>query len=119
MAAHEYSDTLKVTRATIDMWDLMEQKRNGIRASTKKIRRLMRLTGKMTAFQENVQSIGIKRKQAMSAYKKVKKQASKEREQLGKQLIKARAKARNTTVAAQERQLPNAFGQRKLAQHVK
>ena len=119
MAAHEYSDTLKITRATIDMWDLMERKRNGIRASTKKIRRLMRLTGTMTAFQETLHSIGIKRKQAMSAYKKMRKQASKEREQFGKRLIKARAKARNTTVAAQERQLKNAFGQRKLAQRVK
>ena len=38
MAAHEYSDTLKIVRGTIDLWDLMERKRSGIRASTKKIR---------------------------------------------------------------------------------
>ena len=50
MASHEYSDTLKITRVRIDLWDLMERKRTGIRASTKKIRRLMRLTGETTAF---------------------------------------------------------------------
>jgi hypothetical protein len=119
MGALEYSDTLKTARGAIDLWDLMERKRNGIRASTKKIRRLMRLTGEMTAFQKTLQSITIHRKMAMSAYKKLKKQASKEREQFGKRLIKARATARGTTVAAQERQLRNAFGQRKLAQRVK
>ena len=97
----------------------MERKRTGIRASTKKIRRLMRLTGERTAFQESFQSIGDKRKKAMSEYKKMRKQASKEREQYRKRLIKARAKARGTTVAAQERELRNAYGQRKLAQRVK
>ena len=104
MAAREYSDTLKITRGSIDLWDLMERKRNGIKASTKKIRRLMRLTGETTAFQESLQTIESKRKTAMSVYKKMWKQASKEREQFGKRLIKARAKARNTTAAAQERQ---------------
>jgi hypothetical protein len=67
MAAHEYSDTLKVTsRGAIDLWDLMDRKRNGIGASNKKIRWLMRLTGEMTAFQETLQSISAKRKLAIS-----------------------------------------------------
>jgi hypothetical protein len=44
----------------------------------------MRLTGETTAFQESFQSIGDKRKKAMSEYKKMRKQASKEREQFGK-----------------------------------
>jgi hypothetical protein len=66
-----------------------------------------------------MQSILVKRKNAMTKYRQLKKQASKERVQFGKRLIKARAKERGTTVAAQERQLRNAFGQRKLAQRVK
>ncbi len=55
----------------------------------------------------------------MSSYKKLKKKAQQERVLFGKRLIKARAKDRGTTVAAQETQLKNAFGQRQLAQRVK
>ena len=40
----EYSDTLKIARGAIDLWERVDRKRNGIQASTKKIRRLMRLT---------------------------------------------------------------------------
>jgi hypothetical protein len=119
MGAIEFSDTLKTARAAIDLWDLLERKRIGVRASTKKIRRLMRVTSEMTAFQLSLPAIQAKRKAAMSAYKKVKKTASTERVNFGKRLMKARAKERNTTVAAQEKQLRNAFGQRKLAQRVK
>jgi hypothetical protein len=55
----------------------------------------------------------------MSEYKKLKKAATKEQVQFGKRLMQARAIERGTTFAAQERQLRNAFGQRKLAQQVK
>jgi hypothetical protein len=48
-----------------------------------------------------------------------KKTAKSEREKFGKRLIQARAKERGTTIAVQERQLRNAYGQRKLAQKVK
>ena len=42
-----------------------------------------------------------------------------EQVQFGRRLIQARAKEKGTTVAAQEKQIKNAFGQRKLAQQVK
>jgi hypothetical protein len=115
----DYSVALHKARSSVDMWDLLIRKRNGIPSSTKKIRRLMRLNNEMTAFRIPLPAIIIKRKSAMSAYKKLKKTASQEREKFGKQLIKARAKAKNTTVAAQETQLKNAFGQRQLAHRVK
>jgi hypothetical protein len=37
MAAIEYSDMLKKAQGKIDMWELLERKRSGIQASTKKI----------------------------------------------------------------------------------
>ena len=119
MGAVPFSDSINKARGEIDMWDLLERKKGGTRASTKKIRRLMHLTGIMTAFRETLQSIPIKRKAAMSKYNGLKKNASKLRETFGKKLIKARAKERNTTVEVQEKQLRQAFGQRALAQRVK
>ena len=41
MGAIEFSDTIKIARAKIDLWDLLARKQHGIRASTCKIRRLM------------------------------------------------------------------------------
>jgi hypothetical protein len=79
----------------------------------------MRLTDEMTAFLESLPSIISKQKAAKMRHKKLKKIAQLERVQFGKRLIKACAKEQGTTVAAQERQLKNAFGQRKLAQRVK
>ena len=93
------------------MWDLLERKKNGTRASGKKIRRLMHLTGVWTAFQETPESITIKQRAAMLKYKGLKKNASKLRKAFGKKLIKARAKDCNTTVEVQEKQLKQAFGQ--------
>jgi hypothetical protein len=119
MGAHEFSDTFKIARGAVDLWELLERKRNGVRASTKKIRRLMHLTDEMTAFRLSLDSIYKKRKAAMATYRKVKKNAKEERTKFGKRLIKARAKERNTTAAVHEKQLKNAFGQRKLAQRVK
>jgi hypothetical protein len=119
MAEIEYSDTLKIARGEVDLWELLERKRSGTRASTKKIRRLMKLTNEMTAFQQSLPSIIANRKAAKTRHKKLKKKATQEREQFGKRLIQARAKERGTTAAVQERQLKNAFGQRKLAQRVK
>ncbi len=98
MGSVEFSDTVKIARGTIDMWDLIGRKRNGIRASTKKIRRLMKLTGIRTAFQESLEAILIKRKAAMSTYKKLKKTSTIEREKFGKRLIQARAKAKGTAL---------------------
>jgi hypothetical protein len=119
MGAVDFSDTINIVRGEIDMWDLLARKRNGIRASTKKIRRLMKLTSIPTAFQAPLPQIIINRKTAMTQYKKLKKKSQEEREKFGKRLIKARAQARNTTVEAQAILLKNAFGQRKLAQRVK
>jgi hypothetical protein len=79
----------------------------------------MQLTGERTGFQESLTSIHSKRKQAMSAYKKLKKEATSEQVKFGKRLIQSRAREQGTTIAVQERQLRNAFGQRKLAQRVK
>ena len=116
MGALEFSDTLKIARGTINLWDLLLRKRNGIMASTKKIRHLMKLTGNMTAFKHSIPTIITRHKAAMSSYKALKKQSGKERILFGKRLLKARAKDRNTTVAAQAKQLKNAFSQQKLAQ---
>ena len=79
----------------------------------------MRLTGETTGIQEPLLAIHSKRKQAMSEYKKLKKEATIECANFGKRLIQARARERGTTIVAQEKQLRNAFGQRKLAQRVK
>ena len=79
----------------------------------------MHLTGKMKAWKLSIHLIGLKRNAAMSKYRQLKKKSKEERVHFGKRLIKACAKERNTTVAAQETQLKNAFGQRKLAQRVK
>ena len=119
MGAVPFSDSIKIIRGEIDMWDLLQRKKDGTKASGKKIRRLMHLTGVRTAFQETPETITIKRRAAMSKYKGLKKNASKLRETFGKKLIKARAKDRNTTVEVQEKQLKQAFGQRAMAQRVK
>jgi hypothetical protein len=120
MGALNFSDSLKIARGTIDLWDLLLRKRDGIGASTKKMRCLMRLTGNMTAaFEHSIPTILTQRKTAMSSYKALKKKLGQERIIFGKRLLKARAKERNTTVEAQATQLKNAFGQRKLAQQVK
>jgi hypothetical protein len=119
MGALDFSDSLKIARGTIDLWDLLLRKRNGIRASTKKIRRLMHLTGNMSAFEQSIPTIITRQKTSMSSYKALKKKSGQERILFGKRLLKARAKERNTTVEAQATQLKNAFGQRKLAQRVK
>ncbi len=116
MGKHAFSDTLKIARGAIDLWDLLTRVRNGIKGSATKIRRLMYLTGEMTAWTLSLPTITLKRKTAMSYYNKLKKTATQERVKFGKKLIQARAIARNTTVAAQEKQLKNAFGQRQLAQ---
>ena len=79
----------------------------------------MHRTGEMTAFRLTLQPIYDKRTAAMSAYKTLKKTASQERILFGQRLIKAKAKAQNTTVEAQEIRLKDAFGQRKIAQQVK
>jgi hypothetical protein len=73
VGALEFSDSLKIARGTIDVWDLLLRKRNGIGASTKKIRCLMRLTGNMTAFEHSISTILTRRKTAMSSYKALKK----------------------------------------------
>jgi hypothetical protein len=119
MGALKFVDSLKIARGTIDLWDLLLRKRNGIRASTKKIRCLMRLTGNMTAFEHSISTILTRRRMAMSSYKALKKELGQERIIFGKHLMKARAEKRNTTVEAQATQLKNAFSQRKLAQGVK
>ncbi len=97
----------------------MSKKRNGLRASTTKIRRLMRLTGERRALRISMDAIKIKQKEANSLLKKTKKNADQERTNFGKRLIRARAKARNTSIEAEEKQLKNTFGQRKLAQRVR
>ena len=119
MGAIPFSDSIKKARGKIDLWELLERHRSGVTASKKKIRRLMHLTNEMTAFRKPLQEIAAKRKEAMSRYKKLKKNATTLREQFGKKLIKARAKERNTTVEVQEKQLRQAFGQRALAKRVK
>ena len=119
MGAIPFSDNVAVVRGAVDMWSLLQRKREGIKASTKKIRRLMKLTDEMTAFSYSLPEIKQKRKEAMSKWKKLKKNAGTLRAQFGKKLIKARAKERKTTVAVQEKQLKQAFGQRSLAKRVK
>jgi hypothetical protein len=119
MGKQDYSVALHTARSAIDMWDLLIRKRNSVPCSCKQIRRLMKQTNEMEAFRIPLPLIIIKRKAAMLHYKKLKKTSSQEREKFGKQLIKARAKANNTTIAAQETQLKNAFRQRQLAQRVK
>jgi hypothetical protein len=79
MGAIDFSGSLKIAQGAINLWDLLERKRNGVQASTKKRHRLMHPTVKMTACQVPLPSVRVKRKAAMSAYKKVKKQASSER----------------------------------------
>jgi hypothetical protein len=119
MGAVPFSESVVNARGEIDMWSLLKRKREGTKASTKKIRRLMRRTGEMTAFQKTPKEIRTKRQAAISRWKKLKKNAETMRTKFGKQLIKARAKDRNTTVGAQEKQLKQAFGQRKMARRVK
>ena len=111
MGAIPFSDDIKKARGAIDMWDLLIRKLNGTRASKTKIRRLMHLTGIMTAFNDTLPSVIIKRRAAMLKYNKLKKKAGTLREQFGKRLIQARAKDRKTTIAVQEKQLKQAFGQ--------
>jgi hypothetical protein len=119
MGAVPFSADMNKARSAVDLWELLQWKREGTRASTKKIRRLMKITGEMTAFRESLSSIKNKQRQAMAAYKKLKKNADTLREQFGKKLIKARAKERKTTVEVQQKQLKQAFGQRALSQRVK
>ena len=38
MGAIDFSDSLKIARSAIDLWDLLDRKRNGIGVSTRKIR---------------------------------------------------------------------------------
>jgi hypothetical protein len=77
MGAVPFSDTIKKARGAIDMWDLLQRRKDGTQASCKKIRRLMHLTGEMTAFNETLESIILKRKAAQSQYNKFKKEAGK------------------------------------------
>ena len=115
MGKHDYSVALHTACSAVDMLDLLIRLRNGVPCSVTKIRRLMKLTNEMRAFRIPLSSILVKRKTAMSNYKKLKKTSTQERVKFGKQLIKARAKAKHTTIAAQEKQRKNAFGQRQLA----
>jgi hypothetical protein len=63
--------------SAVDLWDLLQQKRAGTQVSTKKIIRLMKITGKMTAFNKLIPSIeNNKKRQAMATYKKLKKECS-------------------------------------------
>ena len=73
----------------------------------------------MTAFKETSSTIEGKRKAAQTAYNKLKKNASKLRENFGKRLIKARALDKKTTVEVQAKLLKQAFGQRAMAKRVK
>jgi hypothetical protein len=119
MGAVLYSDDIRKARGAVDMWDLLQRKRDGIRASTRKIRRLMKLTNERTAFSVPEYEIATKRKAAMKHYKHLKKGHMKLREKFGKRLMQARAKELKTTYEAQEKLLKQAFGQRALAQRVK
>jgi hypothetical protein len=73
MGAIAYSDALNKARNAVDLWDLLERKHNGIKASTRKISRLMKSTGEKTAFELPLLSMGLKQKAAMRFYKQVKK----------------------------------------------
>jgi hypothetical protein len=119
MGAVPFSDTIKKARGAIDMWELLQRRHDGTKASCKKIRRLMRLTGVRTAFNETPESVILKRKEAQSQYNKSKKEAGKLREQFGKRLIQARAKDKKTSIEVEEKKLRQAFGQRALAKRVK
>jgi hypothetical protein len=118
MGAIAYSDSLKKARNAVDLWNLLHRKRNGIKASTKKIRRLMRNTGEMTAFELSLSAIETKQKEARKLLKQINKRDDLERLQFGKRLLKAKAKDKNITIQAQTKQVQNAFSQRKLWQRV-
>ncbi len=119
MGAVPFSEEFKKATSAVDLWELLQRKRDGIPTSVKKIRRLMKITDEMTAFRESIPSIENKLRAAKAKYKQLKKNATTLREQFGKKLIQARAKERKTTVEAQQKQLKQAFGQRALAQRVK
>jgi hypothetical protein len=78
MGKQDYSVALHTARSAIDMWDLLIRKRNSVPCSCKQIRRLMKQTNEMEAFRIPLPLIIIKRKAAMSHYKKLKKTSSQE-----------------------------------------
>ena len=75
MGAVLYSLDIKIAWGAINMWELLERKCSGTKASTKKIRRLMKVTGEMTAFSLMLAAIETKLKMAKAEYKTLKKKA--------------------------------------------
>jgi formylmethanofuran:tetrahydromethanopterin formyltransferase len=102
MGAVLYSLDIKIYIGAIELWELLEQKHSGTKTSTKKIRRLMKVTGEMTAFNQILVSIEKKLGTAKAKYKKLKKQSFELRVAFGTKLMAARAKERNTTVEVQK-----------------
>ena len=119
MGAVPYSDTLHQADNKVQMWLLLRKKRQGLRASTKKIRRLMRQTKVMTAFTFSITEIEAALLQARQEYKQVKKLAANHRSNFRRRLTTNQARYRGVSADSQKRMTSHTEQQRILARRVR
>ena len=114
-----FSDELKRADSAVQLWLLMKKKRQGNRASTAKIRRLMQQLDIPTAFEASPSDIVHALTTARQQYKTVKKNATTHRKKFQTQLIKAQARLRGISENSQRRSSIHTEQQRTTARRVK
>ena len=114
-----FSDTLKKADQAVQLWLLLRKKRNGNRASIKKIRRLMRQTDSPTALDASLPDIQRQLLSARRTYKQIKRNANAHRKEFHKRLMRAKATHHGIDSASQERSHLHTERQRTLARRVR
>jgi hypothetical protein len=115
----DYSDVIDTDRRSMALWDLVIRRRQGHRASVRKIRRLQKSLSITTAFTVTLLEAFQLHRNAFKKYKQDKKQDEEHRQSFYLRLASDRAKKYHTTVAVQQKMLKGAFKQRKAYRRIK
>ena len=113
-----FSDEMQPYQRQIAMWNLIRDRRKGLRVDSRKIRRLMRQTGIHDAYTKNLQQAQRARRAIVKEYRQMKSKAEEMRTRFRKRVAAARAKKFKTTIQAQEKMIASAFRQKQAHQRI-
>ena len=119
MGAAPWSPKFQVYRDTIELWNLIVNKRKGIKVSVKRIRRFMSKTGLRHALEYNLEGATMFLNKAYDSYKEAKSKAPLWREDHLDSLDAARAQKNKSTPAKERKSRKHIERQRKQARNVK
>lgn len=119
MGAIPFSDDLKKADNQVQLWLLLRKKRQGHRASVKKIRRLMRQCQEPLAFTLALPALDTALTKARQQYKQVKRNATELRRKFRQRLHRAKAQVKGISTASQEAMSHHIEQQRLIARRVR